>query len=474
MGLSAADKDRRRARPRHGGARALRFGRAAPQTAPRVEVAPFGALRQWWLVFALSVLAMLSAIDKQILALLLDPIKGDLRLTDTEVSLLFGLSFAAVHSLVVIPSGWAADRWARRWIAGGAAVSWSVMTIVCGLAASYWQLFAGRMGVGMTEGLLEPSAHSLVRDGVDPARRGRAFAALGLAPLIGTGLAAIAGGVLLEVLSGRGPFVLPVVGEVALWQVVLMLVGAAGVPLGALMLTVREPPRPAPEGPSVAPPGWRETFGRFAVEWRLYLPILLYALGQALIGAAYGAWAPSMLMRVWGLSPLQVGLTLGVGMMLTAPIGALGAGLLIDLAKAAGRPDGLPLVGVAGAVMVGLPASLAPLAPDQGVFWVLFAVHMMSAAIPVAVVGTAVARITPSRLMGKVVSVRILLQGLIAAAFGPTLAALVGDRLFGGDAGGVRTIAYGLSTVAAVSGAISLAACLAFWRAYARRPELEA
>lgn len=422
-------------------------------------------IAEWWLIGTLGVMLMLSSVDRQILALLLDSIKRDLVLSDTQVSLVFGLSFAVVHACVAIPGGWLADRARRSRIVAAGATIWSLMTAVCGLASSYTQLFVARMGVGLAEGIVEPSIHSILRDAIAPERRGRAFSVVGMAPLIGAGLAIILGGVLLSFLSTRSPIFLPVVGVVSDWQVVLVLVGLCGLPLVCLMLTIAEPARRYQASVISDQISWAATFRFLRSNALLYTCLFGFALTHAIIGAAFGAWGAVMFLRVWDLSPIQVGLGLGLAMLVAAPIGAFVGGMTIDVMRKSGGPGaGLPLIGIVSTLILGTVASASPLANSLPAAIAFLVVHMMLAAVPVAVCGTAIARATPSHLMGKVVSLRIWLQGLIAIALGPTLVALAGDNIFGGEAGGPRAIAHGLSLVCAISAVCALLACIGFWQ----------
>jgi MFS transporter, Spinster family, sphingosine-1-phosphate transporter len=449
---------------------------AAAKPAALSFASSLSTLQQWWLVATLGLLMTLYSIDRQILSLLIQPIKVDLQLTDTQVSLLLGMSYALVHTIVIIPSGWAADRWVRRKIIAFGVVSWSTMTMVCGLTTSYWQLFAARAGVGITEATIEPSAYSMVRDGVAPERRGRAFAVLGMATMIGMALAMISGGLLMGVFS-RAPLVLPVLGQMAAWKSVLIVIGAVGIPLALLMATVKEPRRQAlpkgPNGEAARAVTWKDTARHLGANWTIYVPVIVFLLAHGIISSSFGAWIPSILIRVWGYTPLEVGTRFGMIMLLLAPTGAFLAGFLIDQAKKQGMRSGLPLIAVLCTIAIMIPAVVAPIAPSELVFWSIFPIQTFTAAMPIAVGATLIARCTPGRLMGKVISLRILMLGLVAQTLAPTLVALIGDNVYGGDVGGPRAIAYGLATVSAAAGTAALVAAIFLWRNYVKRVDLD-
>ena len=118
----------------------------------------------WYVVFVLTLLYIVSFLDRTVISMVIDPLKADLGVTDTAVSLLSGLAFALFYSVIGIPMGRLADRRSRRWIIGLGATFWSIMASMCGLAQTYAQLFLARVGLGVGEATLMPSAFSLISD----------------------------------------------------------------------------------------------------------------------------------------------------------------------------------------------------------------------------------------------------------------------------------------------------------------------
>ena len=148
----------------------------------------------WYVVVILTLAYMVSFIDRQILALLIEPIKADLGLSDTGISLLLGLAFGLFYTLMGIPLGRLADRRSRRAIIAIGITIWCFMTAGCGLAKNYGQLFVARMGVGVGEASLTPSALSLISDYFPQGRRGRAIGFYNMGISLGVGVAMILGG----------------------------------------------------------------------------------------------------------------------------------------------------------------------------------------------------------------------------------------------------------------------------------------
>jgi len=122
----------------------------------------------WYTTVLLTVVYIFSYVDRTILNLLVEPIKNDLQLTDTEISILMGPAFAAFYTLLPIPLGWLADRWRRNWIVGIGVTLWSLATVGCGLARNFIQLFTARIMVGVGEASLSPCALPMIADSFPP------------------------------------------------------------------------------------------------------------------------------------------------------------------------------------------------------------------------------------------------------------------------------------------------------------------
>lgn len=161
----------------------------------------------------LMVAYTLSYVDRQILSMLVEPIKRDLQVSDTQIGLLQGFAFAVFYTLVGIPMGRLADRGERRRIIAWGIFFWSLATALCGLAKTYGQLFVARIGVGAGEAALGPAAYSMIADSFPPERRGRTSAQSDV--YLGIGLAAIIGGAVVGTLAARPPLRVPLFGELA-------------------------------------------------------------------------------------------------------------------------------------------------------------------------------------------------------------------------------------------------------------------
>ena len=232
---------------------------------PDPYVSPF---YRWYMVGLLAVAYAVSYIDRLIISLMVDPIKADLALSDTQVSLLIGLSFALFYTTTAIPIAWLSDRYNRRNIIIAGVSTWCLMTSACGFAKSFMMLFIARMGVGLGEAALAPAANSMIADSFPKEQLGKALGVFASGIAIGAGLAMVIGGQVLAWIGPSKPYDLPLVGTISGWQLTFIILGAAGILLALLMFTIKEPKRKndagkAIEASSTSGPSLKETLRFF-------------------------------------------------------------------------------------------------------------------------------------------------------------------------------------------------------------------
>jgi MFS family permease len=398
--------------------------------------------RQWYMVCVLTLLAIFAFIDRQALVLLVGPIKQDLDMTDTEMSLLLGGSFATFYGVLGLPAGYLVDRVSRRGIMGVGVVLWSAMTLSCGMARSYAQLFLGRCGVGIGEAAITPAAYSLIRDSFPPDKRARAFGVFSAAGFIGQALAVILTGIMIGFIAAGGLKGVPYVGALKTWQAVLVVVGSVGFPLALLTLTFREPLRLLEGSEQNAGVSFGEAFAHLRRHWRAYLPLTVFATCYYAQASSYGVWMATVIARTWSLKPQQIGPMFGGELLILAPIGAWCGGLAIDRLTRKGRSDAAPVVGV-WATLVFIPLVIAaPAVPGLNQMWITLGVSLLLAAIYYPVSASLLAQLTPQRLMGKVTAIYLLVFTLLGLGLGPTLVAAISDHFFTGP----QAIGYALGS----------------------------
>jgi MFS family permease len=421
----------------------------------------------WWAITVLFLAYTLSFVDRTVLALLVEPVKRDLKLSDTQISLLQGLAFAAFYTVLGLPIAALADRRSRKGIIALGIGIWSVMTGLCALATGFWSLFAARVGVGVGEAALSPAAYSLVGDLAPPARRGRAMAVYASGAHVGAGLALIIGGLLFKALGEHSVFATPV-GLLRTWQVVFVVVSLPGVLVSLLALTIQEPPRGAPSRPSAnqaaGPPAGMIDFLR-----RHPAAIALHFLGFSacgLISTAISAWAPSFMIRAYGYTTAQTGQQLGLVAVTLGICGALSGGSLSDRLTRRGLVDAPIWVGLLGLLLLTPAGILAPLAGRPAFSVALFGAANFFGAFAYPAGAAALQRLTPPVLRARLAAGYLMVVTLISAAGGPMLVALLSDHLFRSRAG--LGPAMALSTgIAGPLGIIAFVACLRVFSAAA-------
>ena len=426
-------------------------GRRSP---PKEQDYGSHAASQWRLVAVLTVVVMLSAVDRQALALLVDPIKADLNLSDGQMGVLIGAAMAVTGLLVGPPAGFLADRLCRRCMIGASALLWSVLTAACGLSSSFVQLLAARAGVGLFEGVAAPATASMLRDALSPERRGRGFAVFAMAPMIGTGLAMLAGGAMVAAIGSLEVHGLPFVGALKPWQIVFVLFGLIGIPAAALILPMAEPRRSEHE-PSIGS-GLKEAWTHLNAHGRIYWPLMAFGTLHGMLSLSFAAWAPALLGRTWGLGPAQIGLTFGIMMLVLAPLGLFIAGEAIDRLARRGRPDPAG-VGIVATLIIWAAATAMPIAPSPVLFWSLLGVLLLASGTAMPVASTILAGITPSRAMGKIVALQGLITGFLSATLAPSLPPVLAEALFHNSR---RALGGALSLSVFVYGALALVAAL--------------
>ena len=198
-----------------------------------------------WYVVALLVLSYASGvIDRIVIGLLVQPIKADLGLSDTQIGVIQGLAFALFYSLFTLPIGFLVDRWSRTSVVWGGSFIWSCGTVAGGFSNSFWSLFSSRVVMGAGEATITPGSSSLIADYFPPKSRPRAYGVFAMGGSIGIGIAYFLGGIAIGFADTVRDWFPSLLGGFASWQIVFFIVGFPGLLLALLMaLTIREPER---------------------------------------------------------------------------------------------------------------------------------------------------------------------------------------------------------------------------------------
>ncbi len=382
----------------------------------------------WYATFVLMVAYTLSYIDRQILSMLVDPIKADLQITDTQIGLLQGFAFAVFYTLVGIPMGRLADRGERRRIIAWGIFFWSLATACCGLAKNFWTLFLARVGVGVGEAALGPAAYSMIADYFPPEQRGRALGVYSMGVYLGIGLAAIIGGGVVGGLADQPPLQLPLVGELAAWHITFLVVGLPGLLIALWAATLREPARRGTT--AEAAPGLGAVLDFLRGHRRFFGA---HFLGFSLLTLAFNAvvfWMAPYLMRVHGLTPAQFGTTLGLVLALGGALGILAGGAFADLLRRRGITSAELWPGIVSAVAVAPLGIATAQAGDGRMALTLFAGFMFFSSFAFAAAAAALQIVTPNRLRGQVSALYLFFVNLAGIGVGTFLTGWINDHVY--------------------------------------------
>jgi MFS family permease len=389
----------------------------------------------WYVVFMLTLLYIVSFLDRTVISLVIDPLKADLGVTDTQVSLLSGLAFAVFYSVVGVPMGRLADRRSRRWIIGLGATFWSIMASVCGLAQSYTQLFVARMGLGVGEATLMPAAYSLISDYFPRKKLPRAYAVMMLGAPIGSGLAFIVGGMVAGYAERIGVVTLPVIGDVRSWQLVFLITGVPGLALALLaLLTIREPVRTGlmqalPQEDAQLSIGRVVSFAR--QHWATYGTLLSGMSLSAMFTLGYLAWIAVFFMRTHGLDAAEVGKLFGPIATIGGVAGVMAGSYWCSWLAQRGHTDA-PLRTAVHSLWIAIPCGIAaPLMPDLNSSLTLIGVLVFFLTFPQGTNIAAFQLITPNEMRAQVSAIFLLITNVFGLGLGATTVALLTDYYFG-------------------------------------------
>ena len=405
---------------------------------------------RWYVVGVLSVAYMFSFIDRMIMSLLVEPIRLDLGISDTQISLLIGFAFALFYTCLGVPIALLADRTKRRTLIAAGITIWCLMTAACGLARNFWQLFFARMGVGVGEATLSPAATSLIGDYFPRHLLGRAIAVYTMGISIGSGIALILGGKIVALVTDMGGITLPIVGELKAWQAAFMIVGIPGLVVAALMFTVREPERR--ERLQADPVPMADAFRFIWSQRKTYGAHFLGLSVTTVMAYGYLAWVPTLFIRVYDWPIERIGLVYGLLMLVFGLTGAFIGGGLSDKLTARGLSDAHWRVMIGGTGLL-IPAYIfVSLVPSPVWAMVLLAPGIVGGSIPAAAGPAALIVVTPNEMRALVSSLYYFVINLIGLTVGPTAIALLTDYYFKDTA----DLPYSMAVVAGVSWICSL------------------
>lgn len=390
-------------------------------------------------LIALLLAYILSFIDRNVMAVLIGPIREDFAISDFQYSLLHGFAFSMFYIFLGLPIARVADRGSRKWVITLGVFCWSLMTCLCGLTRSFATLFAARVGVGVGEAALSPPAYSLLSDYFSSENLPRAMAIYTLGITLGGGLAYIIGGAVYEYFTAAGPLVLPFFGELRAWQTTFIVVGVPGFLLVGLLALMAEPPRKGvtthAQDHSLA-----EIGGHLRQHWQAYSGLILAVSLLSILGYGTMAWYPEYLIRNHGMGRGEAGSTFGLIFLTAGSIGTIVGGFSAKPLLARGYSDAnLRLIFVIALLWL-IPAALGPRAatPEMALAAAVPIVFFLNSYFALAI--AALQRITPNRMRAQISALLLFMTNLFGLALGPTAVAALTDFVFNSDAALSRSL----------------------------------
>ena len=380
----------------------------------------------WYVVGVLMLAFVLSFADRQILGLLLTPLRRDLGLDDAQMSLLLGPAFALPFILAGLPLARIADRYNRRNLILAGLLVWSAAMLLCAFARNFTELLLARAVIGIGEAALAPAAYSLIVDCFARDRRATALSVFGLGIYLGVGLAFMLGGAVITYAMQQDTALSALLGAARPWQTVFLCLGVAGFLFAPVLLTVREPSRGARHATVPLPQV-------FAYLRQHYRAILLHNFGFALLAmSSYAsvAWLPTFFVRTHGWSAGQFGLVYGGIVMVFGGSGVLFGGWLADRWLRRGHADAGMRVGcLAG--FAGLALGLLYLLPENAtIAAALIIPAAFLAGMPVGVSPAALQELVPANLRAQASAMSLLIVNVIGLGLGPVAVALCTQYVF--------------------------------------------
>jgi MFS family permease len=412
----------------------------------------------WYGVVILTLAYILSFLDRQLLSLVVTDVKADLDLTDSQVSIILGFAFALFYTTMGIPIGRLADKKSRRAIIGIGITFWCFMTAVTGIVKTYAQLFIARVGVGVGEATLSPSALSIISDYFPKEKRGTAMGFFNMGVSVGSGIALILGGQIVAYFAEFPPIILPIVGEIYEWQALFIFIGIPGLVVALLMTTIKEPSRKGKmkvvdeSGDSSEEISIKETIRFIYQRKEAYGWLFLSMACSVLIGYAFLSWLPTMYIRSYNIGIPTITLWLGVAFLVGGPFGATMSGWLGDRLYKKYNNSSHVLLFAYSMIILTIAAVLVPLMPSYQTATLMFIPQIVMAAGQTALAPVAMINITPNQIRGQVTAVYFFVISMTGYTLGPTSVALITDFIFKDES----LIMYSMSIVSLVVGLIGI------------------
>lgn len=380
-------------------------------------------------VAILTLAQIFAFIDRQIPSMLVEPIKQDFNLTDSQIALLGGAAFSIFYAIMALPIGYAVDRYQRTKVLGTGIFLWSLMTALAGLANSFGKLFGARIGVAVGEAVMAPISVSLVSDSFPENKQGKPMGIITAGVYIGIGITLLGGGILIDYLTSIGGITLPLIGYLKPWQATFMIVGIPGLVLAIAAFYLKEPQR-LEEKIDTQLKDRKNVFLHLKEHRKTLIPMFGGLIFMALIFYSFSFWAPTMMIRTFDISLTEVGFVLGMITIISSITGTIVAGSAVDYLRNKNYSDA-PVRAAMIAVILALPPiiSLSFVQSELGA-WICIALYLLfiSSFAPLGLL--AISGVSTGNVKGQTAAIHAFLMMAFGLSLGPQLTAFFTDFVF--------------------------------------------
>ena len=419
--------------------------------------------RRWLIAILLATCYAIGYLDRQVVSLLVKPIKASLAISDTQFGLLQGVSFSLFYVGASYPLAWLADRTRRSRVMSGSVAFWSLMTMACGLANSFGQFMLARIGVAIGEAGLTPAVLATLSDRFDQRRLAVATSLFMLAPFVGGGLALSLGAAVYTWARHLGPASWLILLGLKDWQIVFIIIGAIGLVPAALLLLIVDKSRG--KATTAREQDNYEVFKLFRKEWQIFI---LYPAAMALVMvvlASYVIWLPAAIMRSKNISEAQIGALFGPVYLLSGITGTLLAGFTVMLRSSSNRVRTVLLYMLTALALLWPLSILGPLTTSLTAELAMMGLSLFFISSVTSLSSLTYQYVTPRHLRAQAMALMAMITALVGTGLGPVLAGVISDHLH--SAG--QPLSVALALIGAVCVPLAFTLLLLVLRAHQRR-----
>lgn len=384
----------------------------------------------WSILVLFTLTYTFSFVDRQVINLLVEPIKDDMDLTDVQISYLQGLIFVIPYVLLSVPIGRLVDVFSRIYVIISGILVWSFATIAAGLSGNYTQLAIARGFVGAGEAALTPAVWSMFPDIFTKKQLAFAMSIFSMAPYLGAGIALIAGAQVIEISQSSPPVELPMIGTLEPWQITLIICGAPGILFALIYACIKEPARTTTETQTDEAMPLSEAVDFMRKNWKVYLAFLGGAPFLIIMLYSIQAWSPTLLIRVheWDIS--YAGRLYGVVALVTGSLGVLSSPLVARMMSNFSLKGYPLLMLIISTVLTALFLFIAGLQKDGMSCLIFLALASFFVTIPLPQLAVTLQTISPNKMRGLVAGIFVVSGNVMGMGLGPTFVAFFTENVF--------------------------------------------